>query len=166
MSTKIKTDASNVSFVKDDFTADVVTIEKDGKETKALQLVAKPERVIEEYKSNLPEEITLEQVVAIGQFTKQFLNKTVETSGTIATDAFNADKTLDRVNLNYAGVAGVKANEYNIAIDKSKTFINLKDPENPIVGPGLTVGVKDISCIITGSVKTRVKDYLKENICS
>ncbi len=161
---KIKVDASNVSFAKADFTADVVVTEKDGKETKALNLVANPERVIEEYKNNLPEEITMDQVAAIGQFTKQFLNQTVVQSATIATDSFNADKTLDRVNLNYSGVAGTKANEYNIAIDKSKTFINLKDPENPIVGPGLTIGVKDISTMVTGSTKTKAKDYLKANI--
>ena len=164
MSSKIKVDASKVAFAKADFTADVVVTEKDGNSTKALNLVANQDRVIEEYKNNLPEEITMEHVVAIGQFTKAFLNKTVEQSAVIATDSFNADKTIDRVNLNYSGVAGVKANEYNIAIDKSKTFINLKDPENPIVGPGLTIGVRDTANMVTGSTKTKAKDYLKANI--
>lgn len=161
---KIKVDASNVSFGKEDFTADVVVTEKDGKETKALSLVADQDKVLEQYKSNLPEELTMDQVIAVGQFTKAFLNQTVVQSAAIATDSFNADKTIDRVNLNYSGVAGVKANEYNIAIDRSKSFINLKDPENPIVGPGLTIGVRDVSTMVTGSTKTKAKDYLKANI--
>lgn len=167
---KEKIHAEGVKFEKADFAANVVETTKviDGVATpfKNLELVAKPERVQEEFKTNLPASVTIEQVKDIALYSKAFLETTAVQSATIATDAFNEDKTIDKVNMNYSHVGADKRNEINASFDRSKTFVNPADPSNPIVGPGVAISVKDVSGLVTGNTKTKMKTYLKENINS
>ena len=153
-----------LGLTKSDFTADVVEVTKDDKTSKLMLLHADKDKVASEYVAHLPEGIKIEDVKAIANYSKQFLEAATVKSGEIAADVFNGDKTIDRVQLTYNGHAGNARNEIGVVVDRSKTFINIKDPENPIVGPGLSIAVKDVANMVTGNTKTRVKDFLKANI--
>lgn len=166
---KEKISAEGVNFSRTDFTANVVESTKtsasgETKNVKHLDLVADPKKVADEYAKNLPAGIDIQTVKDIASYSKAFLETTVIKSAEIGTDAFNEDKTIDKVNLNFSGAAGHARNEINVSLDRSKTFINIKDPENPIVGPGVSIAVKDVSSLVTGNTKTKMKTYLKENI--
>lgn len=168
---KEKIHADNVKFEKGDFTAAVVETTKtdstgETKVVKQLDLTADAKKVNDQYVNNLPNGIDIQTVKDIASYSKAFLETTATQSAVIATDSFNEDKSIDKVNISYSGMGGNARNEINASFDRSKTFINIKDPANPIVGPGVSIAVKDVATLVTGNTKTKMKTYLKENINS